>query len=196
MSVLPQVLMTSSKPWDPSIYDTKCTIEELFCSLPAIPAGTCEDMYDKEGNIVCSDNVDYSSDVIITTVDDDGNTIVTICDDATVPIIYIAEFTIPFDFVDFPNYEISSDSDVSLDSASQSSVCSGQRCHRCCYIKPYWPLPPKIWKPQTNKDKSYCSYLSKFEYTDDDNSVPGLSDRFHTPCSFLLDYTNANLSPS
>ena len=62
MISLPQVLMTLSKPWDPSIFYTKCTIEELLCSLPAIPAGTREDLSDKEGNLVLASDVDWSGD--------------------------------------------------------------------------------------------------------------------------------------
>ena len=75
-------------------------------------------MYKKEGNIVLSADIYHSSDVVVTTVDDDGDTIVTICDDATFPIVDIADFPISLDFVDCPNDEVSSNTDVSSDSAS------------------------------------------------------------------------------
>ena len=40
--------MTSDKEWDPSIYDSKCTIEEHLQSLPVAPT---DNMYDDEGRI-------------------------------------------------------------------------------------------------------------------------------------------------
>ena len=46
---LPQVIMTSDKEWDPSIYDTTCTIDELLQSFP-VPKS--DDLYDARGNIV------------------------------------------------------------------------------------------------------------------------------------------------
>ena len=46
---LPQCIMTSDKEWDPSIVDTKCTIQELLQSLP-VERG--DEMYDERGMIV------------------------------------------------------------------------------------------------------------------------------------------------
>ena len=97
---------------------------------------------------------------------------------------------------DGSNDDVSSNAVVSLDSASQASVCPGWRLQYHRYIKPYWPPPPKIWMQQTNKHKSYHSCVSMVEYTDDENLVPGLSDCFHTHYSFLLDDTNTNLLAS
>ena len=135
-------------------------------------------------------------DLVITTVDDYGNTINTICDDATVLIINLDDFPISFDLVVCPNSNITSDNDVSLDSDSKILVCYGRHRKRRRYVKPYQAPPPKIWKLRTNKHKSYCSCLSKFHFHDDKDSIPDLSDRFHTPLSFPLDDTNENLFPS
>ena len=44
--------------WNPTIYDFKCTTEEHLLSLPVIPAGTRNDMYDDKGNIIFSAEVD------------------------------------------------------------------------------------------------------------------------------------------
>ena len=56
--------------------------------------------------------------------------------------------------------------------------------------------PPKIWKPQANKHKSYYSCVSTDEYTHNDNSFPSLFNHFYAHFSFLLDDTNSNLLPS
>lgn len=128
--------MLLSKPWDPMVYNTKFTIEEHLHSLPAIPAGTCKDLYNKEGNIIFSTEVDNAGDIIVTMVDDDGNTIVSMVDDEVyfVPTIDLADDSIQLEFVDY------SDDDVSSISSSQSSV----RSHHChSYTKCYQPPSPK-----------------------------------------------------
>ena len=66
---LPQVIMTSDQEWDPSIYDTTCTIDELLQSFP-IPKSN--DIYDDKGNIVVNisttdnliDNTDEEFDML------------------------------------------------------------------------------------------------------------------------------------
>lgn len=97
-----QVLMALSKSWDHSIYNSKFTIKEHLCNLPAILAGTHEDMYNKERNIALSAEVDNTDDIIVTTVDDDGNTLVLVIDDDidSVPFIYLADDSIALELVD------------------------------------------------------------------------------------------------
>ena len=51
MHLLPQVIMTSDRVWDPSIYDGKISISEHIKHLPNIPAGENEELYDIEGNL-------------------------------------------------------------------------------------------------------------------------------------------------
>ena len=51
MHNLPQVIMTSDKVWDPSIYDDKTSPDDHLKHLPTIPAGENEEMYDIEGNL-------------------------------------------------------------------------------------------------------------------------------------------------
>ena len=190
MYELPQVLMGSSKSWDSLIYNSKFTIKEHLCGLLAIPAGTCKDMYDKERNIVLSAKVDNVDDIIVTTVDDNGNTLVSVIDDDvdSVSIINLADDSISLELVDC------SDGDVPDVLPSWSS--SRSRC-RLSHTKRYQPSSPKLLKPHTNKHKSYCSFVSTYDALDDDDeTVPGLSNRFHTPCSFPLTSSSAVLLPS
>ena len=63
MRELPQVLMVSSRPWD--------------------PAGTRGDNYDTESNTVFSADIDATGNINVPTVDDDGNTITSLLDDRT-----------------------------------------------------------------------------------------------------------------
>ena len=51
MHLLPQVIMTSDRVWDPSIYDDKISISGHIKHLPNIPAGENEELYDIEGNL-------------------------------------------------------------------------------------------------------------------------------------------------
>ena len=49
--LLPQVIMTSNRVWDPSIYDDKIPLSEHIKHLPNIPARENEELYDIEGNL-------------------------------------------------------------------------------------------------------------------------------------------------
>jgi hypothetical protein len=65
--------MTSDKEWDPSIYDSKCTIEEHLQSLPVAPN---DDLYDNKGRIVFNaakteDPEDDDSNLFEFVIDDD-----------------------------------------------------------------------------------------------------------------------------
>ena len=124
MYELPQISMILSKPWDPTIYNTNFTIEEHLHSLPAIPAATHEDMYNKEGNIVFSSEVDGAGDIIVTTVDGDRNTIVLVVDDKVdfIPTIDLGNYPIPFELIDC------SHDDVSSIASSLSSILSNHHC--------------------------------------------------------------------
>ena len=147
-------------------------------------------MYDKERNIVLSAKVDNVDDIIVTTVDDNGNTLVSVIDDDvdSVSIINLADDSISLELVDC------SDGDVPDVLPSWSS--SRSRC-RLSHTKRYQPSSPKLLKPHTNKHKSYCSFVSTYDALDDDDeTVPGLSNRFHTPCSFPLTSSSAVLLPS
>ena len=105
-------------------------------------------MYDKERNIVLSAEVGNADDIIVTTVDDDGNTLVSVIDDDadSVPILDLADDLVPFEFVNYsdgvdsvPIIDLADDS-ISLELVdcsdgdipdilpSRSSSCS----HRCC----------------------------------------------------------------
>ena len=129
--------MVSSRPWGPSIYNTKFTVDEHLLSLPAILAGTCEDMYDDQGNIVFNAVVDTAGDIIVTTVDDNGNTIISMVDDDTDSILTI-------DLGDSLSIH-------PVDATSSDD--SAQPRQRCDYPKLYHPPPPKLRPPHTNKHK-------------------------------------------
>ena len=57
MRTLPQVIMTSVRGWDSSIYDDKISTLEHLKYLPTNPAGENEELYDIKGNL----NIEASS---------------------------------------------------------------------------------------------------------------------------------------
>ena len=61
--------MTLDEEWDPTIYTTNVPMDEQLWYLPLIPKGTCGDDYDDKGNLV------LNTEIMVTTVDEDGNTI-------------------------------------------------------------------------------------------------------------------------
>ena len=97
MRVLPQVIMTSDRVWDPSIYDDKITMSEHFKHLPHIPAGENEEMYDIKGNLDIEASLSKSKSasspapIVVETVEvdefedqDTGSTSVVFADNETI----------------------------------------------------------------------------------------------------------------
>ena len=77
-------------------------------------------MYNQEGNIVFSAEVDGSGDIIVTTVNDDNNTITSsINNDAnSIPSVDLGDDLFALDFFDC------CDDDASSVASSHSSICS------------------------------------------------------------------------
>ena len=104
-------------------------------------------------NIVFRAKVDGYGDIIVTTVDDDGNTLASLVDVETDSIAGVNLNDDPF-VLEF--FDCSDDDPLFVDS-SQYSICS----HYCRYYsKRYHPCPPKVRQQCTNKHKSNRSFIS------------------------------------
>ena len=147
-------------------------------------------MYNNEGSIVFSTEVVGAGDIIATMVDDEGNTLTSLVDDKTDSITIVDLYNDPFilEFFDCSDYDVSSV--VSSQSSISSNCC-------CFYPECYQPPPPKDRQLCTNKHKSYRFYVSFHDFLNGDNTlVPGLSDCFNNPCSFLLNALGCDSLPS
>lgn len=94
-------------------------------------------MYNNKGHIVFSAEVGGTGDIIVTMVDDDGNTLTSLVDDKTDSIVSVNLNDDPFILKFFDYF----DDDLSSVDSSQSSICS--HCYHS-YSKHYHPPPPKV----------------------------------------------------
>ena len=179
--------MVSSKPWDPSIYNTKFTIGKHLLSLLAIPTGTCDNMYNQEGNIFFSSEVNGSDDIIVSMANDYSNTITYYVNDYANSISSVVLGNDPHT-LEFFNC---CDDDASSVASYQSSVHSH---HRHSYTKRYWIPPPKVRPPCTNKHKSYRLFISSHDFLDENNVlVPAFLNCFHISCHIPLSVSGYDL---